>query len=422
MRPLLQRLLPATLAAAAQCLQAVGSLLLILVASRFLDVQDLGLFSILYGLFVLGSGLVSGFVGDSSTVLDRSDRRIRGGLEAWFLIMAGSAAMLIALAGPFLGFTSPLHCLVIGLAGLAFMGEEIVRRQLMIGLSFGRVTLVDLSMILGTVAALGVAGRDGVQLIDFVVAILVGQTVAALNGVLLLPRSERYLVRLNGAKLRAVAGFGVWRAAQQGLRPALLTSLRFVVVLYVGLAAAGELEIARVYAAPALLLVGGFASFLLPSYARDSTKPLHVLVGRADRAVLALAVTTVIGSVLALLLLPMAGPLLTGREPDPTAVAGWLCLSFGIGVSIPYGSLAAVRGKARTVFAVRLGETLLSLGLAVGITTLSGSFVFAPLCAAVGALSGALVLRLVILAEPGPTIVSLPPSAASQRRQFEPHV
>ncbi len=417
-----QRVLPAALAAVAQGTQAVGSMVLILVASRFLEVEGLGLFSLLYGFLVLASGLVSGFVGDSSTVLDRGDRRIRGALEAWFLILAGSASTLIAVAGHLLGFTGSLQFLIIGLAGFAFISEEILRRQLMIVLKFGRVTLVDLAMILGTATTLLAAAQDGLRLFDFLVSILIGQTIGALTGIVLLPRSERYLVGIGSADLRAVAGFGLWRAAQHSLRPALLTSLRFIVIAVVGLAAAGELEVARVYAAPALILVGGLASFLLPSYARDSSRPLHELVGRADRSVLALTVFTILGSVAALLLLPVVGPLLTGRLPDTVAVTGWLCLSLGIGTSIPYGSLAAVRGRASSVFAVRLSETVLSLALAAGVVHLTGSFVLAPLCAAVSSVIGAIFLRLVILAEPKAVGYSSVPSTVVMRRKSETHV
>lgn len=422
MRHAIRRFLPVGLAAIAPCTQALGSLLLILVASRTLDLAGVGLFSLLYGFFVLGSGLVSGFVGDSMTVLDRTDRGVRGALEAWFLILAGSVALLTAAACLLIGLTSPAGSLIVGLAAFAFIGEEIVRRQLMVQLSFGRVALVDVTMILGSgLLLLGVAG-GGLRLIDFVLAVLVGQAAGALAGVLLLPRSERYLVAMRGSALRRVAGFGVWRAAQQGLRPALLSSIRFVVILFIGLAAAGELEIARVYAAPGLLLVGGFSSFLFSSYARDSSKPLHELVHRADRAVIGLTVFTVLGSGAALLLLPVAGPLLTGRMPDPTAVAGWLFLSLGIGASIPYGSLAAVRGKASTVFGVRLSETVLSLVLATVAVALSDSFVLAPLCAAVGSLIGAAVLRFFVLTKSRSIDHRTTSSSAAQKRQSETHV
>ncbi|MDN4612596.1 hypothetical protein [Arthrobacter burdickii] len=363
-----------------------------------MDLADVGLFSLLYGFFVLGSGLVSGFVGDSVTVLDRSARDIRAALQAWFLLLAGSSSVLLAAASHVLGLTGPAQSLILGLAAFAFISEEIVRRLLMIDLKFGRVTLVDLAMILGTGLVLLAAAGNGLRLIDFIVSVLIGQAAGAVAGVLLLPRSVRYVVPMGGPALREVAGFGIWRAAQQGLRPALLAGIRFVVILSIGLAAAGELEIARVYAAPALLLVGGFSSFLFSSYARDPSRPLPELIHRADRAVIALAAITILGSVVALLLLPVAGPMLTGRMPDPMAVAGWLCLSLGISASIPYGSLAAVRGRAASVFGVRLCESLLSLALATVAVALSDSFVLAPLCAAVGSLTGAAILRSFILA------------------------
>jgi O-antigen/teichoic acid export membrane protein len=418
----IRRILPAGLAALAPCTQAVGSLLLILVASRTMSLASVGLFSLLYGFFVLGSGLVSGFVGDSLTVLDRASPPIRGALQVWFLLLAGSVSVLLAVAGHLTGLAGPAQAVILGLAGFAFVSEDIVRRLLMVDLKFGRVTLVDLVMILGTGLSLLAVAGDGLHLMDFVLAILVGQASGALAGVLLLPRSERYVAPMGRSALREVAGFGVWRAAQQGLRPALLAGVRFAVILFVGLAAAGEMEVARVYAAPALLLVGGFSSFLFSSYARDSAKPLQELVQRADRAVIALAIFTIVGSVGALLLLPVAGPLLTGRMPDPTAVAGWLCLSLGIGASIPYGSLAAVRGKASTVFGVRLSESLMSLALAAVAVALSNSFVLAPLSCAIGSLTGAVFLRLFVLVRPSHAEHRAEPSSARQKRRAETHV
>jgi O-antigen/teichoic acid export membrane protein len=397
MKGALKRLLPLVLAALAQCTQAVGSMLLILLASRTMDLASVGVLSLLYGFFVLGAGLLTGFVGDSLTVLDRSVRSTRAALQMWFLLLSGAVSVLTAAAGFLTGFTDGGLSVILGLAGLAFVTEEIVRRMLMTTLKFGRVTIVDLSVIAGMGVLLLGASRDGFQLDDFLLASLAGQTTGAAVGILLMPRSERYVVSMGKSALGQVARFGIWRAAQQGLRPALLAGIRFAVVFFISMAAAGELEVARIYAAPALLLVGGFASFLLPSYARDSSKPLKELVQRADRAVLALTAFTVLGSIPALLLLPVAGPLLTGRMPDPVAVTGWLLLSLGIGASIPYGSLAAVRGKAATVFGVRLGETLLSLALATAAIALSNSFVLAPLCAAAGSLMGAVVLRVFVL-------------------------
>ena len=416
MRRTVERVLPAALAAVAPCSQAVGSLLLILVASRTMDLAGLGRLGLLYGFFVLGSGVISGFVGDSLTVLDRGARPVRGALEAWFLLLAGSVAVLLAVGGHLSGFTDPAQSLVLGLAGFAFVSEEIVRRLLMIELRFGRVILVDLAMILGTGLVLLAAAGSGLHLVDFILAILVGQSTGTLAGVLLIPRAERYLVPMGRSALRQVAAFGIWRAAQQGLRPAVLAGIRIAVIVFIGLAAAGELEVARVYAAPALLLVGGFSSFLFASYARDSDRPLQELVHRADRAVIALAVLTVLGSIGALLLLPVAGPLLTGRMPDGAAVAGWLCLSLGVGASIPYGSLAAVRGRAATVFGVRLSESVLSLALAAGVVALSGSFVLAPLCAALGSLAGAVFLRLAVLSQPKHRVPRQPVHRFTERR------
>ena len=95
----------------------------------------------------------------------------------------------------------------------------------------------------------------------------------------------------------AVSAYGSWRAAQQFIRPGMLTAVRFIVVAVAGLAATGALEAARIYTAPMLLVVSGASSFLFASYASStgSQSPAQSrrAARRADRGVLGLFGATV---------------------------------------------------------------------------------------------------------------------------------
>ena len=136
---------------------------------------------------------------------------------------------------------------------------------------------------------------------------------------------------LSGADWKAVAAYGAWRAAQQMLRPGLMTAMRLALLVLVTLAATGQLEIARIYAAPAMLFVGGISSYLFAAYAKNKTSTVAVLLAQADRALLIVLCITGVGAAAALWALPVAGPLATGQTPDFLAVAGWLAYAAGVG-------------------------------------------------------------------------------------------
>ena len=116
-------------------------------------------------------------------------------------------------------------------------------------------------------------------------------------GIVIVPAHERWLAAPLPADFGAVARYGWYRGLQQAVRPTLLALMRWVVIAIVGLAAAGELEAARVYAAPALLAVAGVNSFLFANYAKEATKPMSKAVRDADRGVLLLVAIIAVLSV-----------------------------------------------------------------------------------------------------------------------------
>src|SRR6478752_3202786 len=252
---------------AAQMSQALGSLLLHVLAARLLGADGLGAFAVLFGLIVMATAVCTGFVGDSLTVLDRQRRDIRSALQTWLLVLAlggALAAIAVAVLG---GFLDPVGAALFGAATAVFLVEDALRRLLMADLRFWRIVAVDLVALGGSLITLLVVAASGgtIGLGTLMLSLLLGQLVASVVAVGLLPAGERWLAPPVRGAIRTVAGYGSWRAAQQFLRPGMLTAVRLLVVGLAGLAALGTLEAARIYTAPLLLVVAGATSFLFAS-------------------------------------------------------------------------------------------------------------------------------------------------------------
>ena len=85
-----RKALGAVIAQAAQA--GIGLLLQILVA-RLLGIDEYGRFAILYGVVIVATAVVTGLIGDSLVVLERSQRAIRAGLQAMLLITSAVLAL-----------------------------------------------------------------------------------------------------------------------------------------------------------------------------------------------------------------------------------------------------------------------------------------------------------------------------------------
>ena len=270
-------------------------------------------------------------------------------------------------------------------------------------LRFWSLVVVDVSSLLVSLAIVAGTWRysPSVTLGTFLVALLVGQSAAVVAALTRLPRSERWLAFGARRDLAAVWRYGSWRAMQQMLRPSMLAGVRAVAVVTAGLAVYGELEVARVYVAPAMLTVSGVASYLFASYARDRVSPLVVIRRRADRAVMALGVSTVTLALVATALVPVAeGFLGSDRDISRIGVFGWALHAASVAAVTPYGALAAVRGRQAAVFGVRATESVLSVAAVAAVIAAGGSIFVVPLViTAVSLLSGA-VIRLWLLADP----------------------
>lgn len=386
----------ATTAVVGQGTMALAGLGLQVTAARLLGAGGLAVFALVYGALVLVTAVCSGLVGDSLTVLDRADRDVRAGLHVWAALVSGAAGTAGAVAALVSGLVPVWAGLLLAPACAAFVVEDTLRRLLMATGRYAALPVVDMTSLVGAMAVLGMAGLVGeITLSAFVLALLAGQSAAAVVAWFLVPARERPAGPWRRPGLRAVAAFGVWRAAAQTVRPGSLTLLRLLVVGMAGAVAYGPLEAARVYTAPMLTLVAGIASFLLPHFVGLRDRPVSASVRVADRAALGLVAGIGVLGVAALALLPWLGPALSGGDyvVPVTAVAGWTVYAAGAALLLPYASLSSVHGMQRRVLALRALE-FVSLGAVAALVLLAPDAVaWAPFALAAGPALTALAVR-----------------------------
>lgn len=386
----------AVAAVCAQLSQAAASFLLQVLAARELGAKGLGTFALLYGFIVLGTAISTGLVGDSLTVLDRRTPRVRAGLAHW-AVGAATLGAFVATSATYVAGYLPLGAACLGgLACAVFMLEDVLRRALMACGRFWALVGVDASSLVVSVGVVLVwRAIEPVTITTFVVALLAGQVIAGGVALVVLPPDERGGLVARQPARREVWDYGVWRALQQGLRPAMMAGVRVLVTAVVGLAAFGALDAARVYVAPAMLVVSGVGSYLFASYARDARAEPAVAMRRADKGAGLLFVLTTLAGVCAVALLPVLGGLVTGGRFDMSALAvtGWAAYAAATAIVTPYGSLAAVRGGQVMVFVIRSAESALGIAVAVVLLTTTGGADWVPLGLAGGALVSGVLLR-----------------------------
>ena len=401
------RLLRAAGAVVAQFSQAVTSLLFGVLGLRVLSAGDFGLLGLLLGGTVVATAVMTGFVGDSLTVLDRRRPAVRAAL---LQCAAGLAVLLLAaaaLATWGLGVLPAGTALLFGAAVAAFVLEDSGRRLLMANLRFWHVVAVDVAYAgaAGAVLVLRAArAPDELALEDFLLALLVGLLVALAVALRLLPPEERSVPWQAAADLRLVAAYGSWRALQQVIRPAALTLVRSLVLAASGAVALATFEAGRLYVSPALLLMQGAGSFLLARNAVERAASTRQALRRADVASATLAGAGLAAGGALVVLLPWLGPLLTGGSVivSATNVLAWTCLAAASGLSMPYGTLATVRVRPQLVLLARVADTVVALAAVVLVVLVLGAASpLLPLGLAVGWATSA-VLQRQLVARGGP--------------------
>jgi O-antigen/teichoic acid export membrane protein len=369
-------------AIAAQGATAAGGFALQILAARNLGVAGLGEFGLLYGTLVWATGIVSGFIGDSTMVLDRHEPAVRAALQNWLLLISALCAAACFLVPWATGFVDFRAALAFGGAMFVFLLEVALRILLMANLMFWRMTAIDTTSLLVMLVILVFAPT--VTLAWLFVALMVGQLSAIAVGICLLPARERWLARPFPAQYRVVAAYGLWRGLQQAVQPSLLALMRVTVIGAVGLAAAGELEAARIYTAPALLILVGLGGFLFAHYATSREQPMDAAVRSADKEALALMLITVVFSICAVSAIPLLGRLITGHAVSTLTVVGWLVFTLSAAAWTPYSLLAAVRGLQAAALVAQVASSMLSLALVATLAYVLRSAEWAPFGLAIG--------------------------------------
>lgn len=182
-------------AMAAQVSQAGGSFVLQLIAAVTLGLSGFGKFAILYGTIVLLTGIASGFVGDSLTVLNRRAATIRSALEGWALALSIGAGLIGGAIVIATHFVTVLEGALFAVATVLFLLEDVFRRILMAELRFWRIAIVDLAALIVAMSALVFASSfDPMSLSLLFGALALGQGVALLVAGALLPGKSATLL------------------------------------------------------------------------------------------------------------------------------------------------------------------------------------------------------------------------------------
>jgi O-antigen/teichoic acid export membrane protein len=386
-------------AVAGQVTLALGSFVLQLVAVRALGASGFGVFAMLFGAIVMATAVSTGLVGDTLTVLDRHDPVLRSALARTAGVVLAATVATAVLGGRVLGLTV-LEALAFGLATGAFMAADLARRLLMAVLRFWRLVLVDGLALVATMAVVAVGAATGtVGLATILLALAAGQGTATLVAVLGLPAAERTPPRRRHGGVRSVVAFGGWRSVQQFVRPTTLNATRWLVLASAGAAAVGTLEAARLFVAPAMLLVQGIGSYLFASYAADRAAPPGRLLRRADRAAFVMLAGATGATAAAAVAVPVLGSLVA---PDyrlsTVAVVGWGVYAASCAAVLPYGSLAAVRGRQAAVLGLRVADSALSLAVVgLALLVLDVPAAVTPWLLAAGSFAGGALCRRVLL-------------------------
>ncbi len=358
---------------------AVSGLVLQLVAVQLLGLTGYGAYVLCFGVLVTVTAVFTGFVGDSLTVLDRFDPGVRralttaGGMGiAAGAVLDGAVAAAVDGGGAAAGWT-------FALATVAWLAREVGRRVLMARLAYWHLVLADGVAVVATLGTLAVvlAVDRSTGLTGIFAAMAVGNAVAAVLVTGLLPRRERAVARPGGAGLRAVAAFAVWRSLQVGLRPATLVVVRLLVAATGGLAAVGLLEAGRLILAPVQTVVNGAGGVLLSGGAA-ARRAGRAPSGWTRRAAVLLVGASVLGGLVGAVFAGPVGNLLIDRPAPVGLVLGWAGFLAVAAATLPYATEITVHERSRTVFGIRLADSLTAVALVAVLAVLGLGVTWVP--------------------------------------------
>jgi O-antigen ligase len=381
-------------AIASQAIVAGSSLLLQLVALRQLGAEGLGRFALLFGILVTVNSIQSGWLGDSLTVLDRFDPGIRQALvRSQFVIIVAVFAVTTLFALP-VGGVSPSTALLFGVASTAWVVEETMRRLLIARREFNKLVVNDAAFAAGSFGLVGFVALTGgrFELETLVLALLAGAVLAIAVGAIQLPSSELSRGLLGPSRMRDVASFAVWRAAQVGLRPGSLALVRTIIVGVASYEALGQLESARLLLAPVLTVVNGAGVYLLPTYSAQAKAARRFSPAVPVAMVTVGLIAAAYGTVAIILRQPLTDLLTDGSTTiTVTALLAWTAYSIGFGAGVPAGNAVVARGRSRLAFTTRIIDATVGVA-AASVLAATGNVDAAPFGLALGTMVGAALL------------------------------
>jgi O-antigen/teichoic acid export membrane protein len=389
-----------------QFVTAGGSLVVQALAARSLGADGYGGYALFVAVLVMITSVQTAFVGDTLTVYDRFEPRVRGAL---LLSVAGTVALgalVGAVVAVALGLAGPAGIAWFALLVALWLVNETGRRLFTARMEFWRLAVDDICYLLVTLGALGAALALGVTAsVELLLAAMcAGCAASIVLARLRLPAEEFARAPLRGTALREIIGFAWWRSVQAAIRPTALLASRVLVVAFASTSVLAGIEAARLMLAPAMTFVNGSGWFLLGDFAKAEREGRPMRAVRALRACVLMAGIALVMGVAGIALAGPLGPVVTGGdfEVDGTALIGWGVYAVCFACTLPLASLATARKRSRSVFAIRGAEALTGLAvLTVLLVVDEGNAVYAPYCLGAGGIvSAALLWRMLRRGDP----------------------
>jgi O-antigen/teichoic acid export membrane protein len=379
----------AVLAAGAQAVSSLGTVVVAVLVARALGPRGLGEFGLLFVLLTTFVSMQTAWVGDALVVLARDTRMRRAiGTSQW-------GHMTVALvAGPPIAFlllrVSIAAALLFGLATAAWELEEYTRRALMAEMAFARQLFADLSyLVISCAAVAGLMAVHHLYLASAFGAMATASLFSAAFGMRLVVPSRRLRFEFSDTRaLVEVARFGIWRAAQSATGYVSQVGFRYCVIAFSSLAVLGSAEAARILIAPLFVVLAAANNFLLPFFATHwpRRRPMLLAVGILCAVCLAytVTVTAVAGA--------LGGALYDGAVTAPSsALLAWGLVAVSVAVTTPLVAAAVAGAHSRAVFDARAAGAVAGIAFAA-IACAAGQALLAPAGLAVGNLLSVVLL------------------------------
>ncbi|MFB4296083.1 lipopolysaccharide biosynthesis protein [Actinomadura sp. NTSP31] len=384
-------------AVAVQFVTAGGSLVVQSLAARTLGASGYGAYALFFSIIVMITSVQTSWVGDTLTVFDRFEPRVRGALLLSVLgtVVAGAAAGAVVAA--VMGLAGPAGIALFALLVALWLLNETGRRIFTARMEFWRLTINDACYLVMTLAALGAALGSGMGAsVELLLgAMCFGCLCSIALARLRLPASEYALASLRGTAFREILGFSWWRSVQAGIRPTALLLARVMIAGFASTAALAGVEAARLLLSPALTFVNGAGWFLLGDFAKAERDGRPMRARQAVRACALMSGIALVMSLGGIALVGWLGPVVTGGSfaVDRVALGGWAVYSVCFSCTLPLASLATARKQSRSVFVIRGVESLTGLAVLLGLLVADpGHAAIAPYCLGAGGLISAVML------------------------------